>query len=281
MIDRDRSVDSVSLQYHPGINLNLELPGGLILNLEWLDWDYRFFGLPCYRLRADRCLIPDGPINTKGLRQAVKDFPDFAVWAKVPPQSPPALAAAIQILGGEFIETELTFIHDGRKAEPKTSDEFQIFKTDELNRPGFLDLGRVFSLTRFHTDARIGCERADLLWTEYLKNYDLCEDRHAFVAETEGRIVGAVLASVSRKEEKTVNVLDIVAVAPSYAGRGVGKALIQSTLAWSLATGRSCSVATQHRNTAAVDFYQKNGFCQLISATPVFHLWKVDRGGAQ
>ena len=273
------TVDAGSLHHRPGIDLNLELPGGLILNIEWLDWDFRFFGLPCYRLRADRCFIPDRPLDAEGLRQAGENFPHFAVWAKIPPHSPAALLAAFQILGGEFIETELTFIHDRRKAVPEIPDGLRIYKAEDvINLPGFQDLGRAFSLTRFHMDPLIGKERADMLWVEYLKNYELSQDRHAFVAEAEGRVVGAVLASVFRSGSKAANVLDIVAVAPSHAGRGIGHALMQSTLAWSLSTGRPCTVATQHRNTDAIAFYQKNGFCRLKSATPVFHLWAGNRG---
>ena len=280
MNESELAVDAGSLPYHPGINLNLELPGGLILNLEWLDWDSRFLRLPCYRLRADRCLIPDGPLDAEGLRQASEDFHHFAVWAKMPPNAPAALIAAFQILGGQFIETELTFIHDRRGAEPKIPDGVRIYKAEDLSLPGFLDLGRAFSLTRFHIDPRIGSEPADMLWVEYLKNYELSQDRHAFVAETERRIVGAVLASAFRTGPKAANVLDIVAVSPSHARRGVGQALIQSALGWSLSTGRPCTVATQHRNTDAIAFYRKNGFCRLESATPVFHLWAGNRGFA-
>jgi GNAT superfamily N-acetyltransferase len=278
MTDPVRTIDAGSWRHHPGIDLNLELPGGPVLALAWLDWDSRFFGLPCYRLRAERCYIPDGATDGKGLRQAAKDFPRCAVWAKVPPRSHPALAAALQALGGEFVETELTLGHDGRKAEPAAVEGVHILKTEDLNRPGFPELGRVFSLTRFHTDPRIGKERADALWTEYLKNYHLSEDRHAFMAEAGGRIVGAVLVSADRAADKPVNGLDIVAVAPSHTGRGVGRALIRSTLDWSFTTGRNCTVATQHRNIDAIAFYQRNGFCHLVSATPVFHLWTAGRG---
>ena len=275
MTEPRRRVAPETWRDHMGTDLDLELPGGLILSLAWLDWDSRFFGRPCYRLLAEGCHVPEAPVDARGLKAAAEAFPRCAVWGKVPPQSPPALAAVFQTLGGEFIETELILGHDDRAAVPQTATEVHIFETDDLNRPGFTELGRAFSQTRFHTDLRIGKKKADRLWTEYLKNYRLSEDRHAFLAGDAGHVVGAVLASVGFGE----NIFDIVAVAPSHAGRGVGRALIQAAVSWSLKTGRSCTVATQHRNTKAIAFYQRSGFTRLVSTVPVFHLWAGDNGG--
>ncbi|MBI9086965.1 MAG: GNAT family N-acetyltransferase [Desulfobacterales bacterium] len=276
MTDPRRHVTSETWRDHPGTDLDLELPGGLILSLDRLDWDSRFFGLPCYRLLAEGCHVPEVPVAARGLKDAAEAFPRCAIWAKIRPKSPPVLAAALQALGGEFIETELILGHDGGEAGSAIVEGIRIFESDDLDRPGFVDLGRVFSMTRFHTDPRIGKKKADALWTEYLKNYCLSQDRHAFLAEAGGRVVGAVLVSAGQP----ANVLDIVAVAPTHAGRGVGRALIGAAVSWSTATGRLCTVATQHRNTAAIAFYQKNGFGRLVSATPVFHLWTPGRGEA-
>lgn len=262
---------------YPGVDLYLMLPDDLVLALDWLDWDSRFFGLPCYRLIADGCRVPDAAIGPGALKRVAMDFPRSAVWAKVPPQAPPALIAALQVLGGAFIETELTLGHDGKTVDAAAVEGVRIFETDNLERPGFLELGRVFSQTRFHTDPRIGNERADALWIEYLTHFRLSPERRAFVAEADGRITGAVLASAGRP----FNTLDIVAVAPALAGRGVGRALIKEASSWSFATGRGCTVATQHRNTAAIAFYQRNGFIRLVSAVPVFHLWTGEGGARQ
>ncbi|MFH1985878.1 MAG: GNAT family N-acetyltransferase [Pseudomonadota bacterium] len=276
MTEPRRRVTAETWRDYPETDLFLELPGALVLALDWLDWDSRFFGLPCYRLFAGDCRVCDGAVDTGALMMAAAQFPRCAVWAKVPPQAPPALTEAIQALGGKFIETELTLGHNGTAAAPATVAGVKIREADTLARTGFLELGRTFSLTRFHTDPRIGKDRADALWTEYLRNFRLSPDRRAFLAEADGRIVGAVLASAG----DAVNVIDIVAVAPAFAGRGIGRALLQASLSWSIATGRGCTVATQHRNTGAIAFYRKNGFGRLESATPVFHLWTADRVGA-
>lgn len=265
-----------------GADLQLALPGGLTLALDWLAWDSRFFGLPCYRLRPEGCRAADGPVSAAALRRAARDFPRCALWAKVPPHSPPALAFALQALGATFIETELTLGHDGRAPEADeaaVADGVRIFEADHLEADGLPDLGRCFSMTRFHTDPRIGREAADALWTAYLRNFRLAENRRCFLAEAGGRVAGAVLAVVERSGERPVNVLDFVAVAPAHSQKGVGGGLIRAALAWSLCTGRPCTVATQHRNTGAIAFYQRNGFTRLVSAVPVFHLWAGEGGG--
>lgn len=65
--------------------------------------------------------------------------------------------------------------------------------------------------------------------------------------------------------------IGLVAVNPSYAGKGIGTKMMQ-TLFSKFPLGAKISVATQKKNKAACHYYEKNGF-EVESVTNIYHVW--------
>jgi ribosomal protein S18 acetylase RimI-like enzyme len=82
---------------------------------------------------------------------------------------------------------------------------------------------------------------------------------HVVVAEEEGVLVGLVAAGFSAWNRR-VEVEDLY-VTPAARGRGIGRALLRSAVAYARAVGARCVwLETQPSNYAAVQFYQRVGF---------------------
>jgi len=258
---------------HLHSDLRLEIAGGMVLALDFLPWDSAFFGLPCFRLNPAASCGPEPGFDDKTLSLQAASFPRCAVWAKLGSESDPALGYGLQTLGARYIETEVTLRHDGLPRQACCVEGVLVVKTDTLALEGYLDLGHSFSLTRFHLDPRIGRGKADALWVSFLKGFVPSPIRHAFVAQEKDKVIGAILITIENLASLAINCLDIVAVAPGFQGRGVGGLLMQKALDWCGASGRPTMVSTQHRNTAALSFYQKHGMVWLQSPASVFHLW--------
>jgi ribosomal protein S18 acetylase RimI-like enzyme len=92
--------------------------------------------------------------------------------------------------------------------------------------------------------------------SEYLA--DLHAAQHAVVADDAGTVVGVAAADVEWNRRVRVGHIYVAATAR---GRGVGRALMESVLAFARARGSPCVwLETQAANYAAVQFYRRLGF---------------------
>jgi ribosomal protein S18 acetylase RimI-like enzyme len=81
---------------------------------------------------------------------------------------------------------------------------------------------------------------------------------HAAVAEEDGRVLGVAAADVEWSGRTRVQEISVAAAAR---GRGVGRALMDSVVAFARARGSRCVwLETQAANYPAIELYQRYGF---------------------
>jgi len=99
---------------------------------------------------------------------------------------------------------------------------------------------------------------------------NLCKDKDSrvFVAERKNSIKGFIVLSVDslKKDAKIV----LIAVKKSARGLGIGKALVQKSLEWSISNIKRIDVRTQKDNKKAIFLYKGTGF-KIISRDKIFY----------
>lgn len=124
--------------------------------------------------------------------------------------------------------------------------------------------------SRYKTDPRFPAgsfERMYRLWMEKSVSGELA--RVVLCCREGKRPIGMFTLQIKGDEA----VIGLVAVHPSFAGRGIGRALMQAVLYYAREHHcTSISVATQEANAPACSFYRKMGF-DLVSRTRIYHWW--------
>lgn len=132
--------------------------------------------------------------------------------------------------------------------------------------------GRAFTTSRFHLDPRIGRPAANAIKSAWAGNWFRGERGHGMVvAEGErGEVVGFLLVTWSTPTKLAI---DLIAVAPTRRGRGIGTGLIGFAACHGANDGRAPAtmvVGTQAANRESVRFYEKLGF-RFQRAEAMFH----------
>jgi GNAT superfamily N-acetyltransferase len=85
------------------------------------------------------------------------------------------------------------------------------------------------------------------------------------VAETQGRVVGMCTGQtlISTAEGGTVALIEDMVVQPAWQGQGIGRQLLASAEAWTLAHGATrLQLLADHGNTDALKFYERVGWAK-------------------
>lgn len=127
-----------------------------------------------------------------------------------------------------------------------------------------------FRYSRFHMDAAIPNTLADKVKRAWAENYFSGKRGDAMiVAEADGQVAGFL--QLLRGQNGAV-VIDLVAVHPSAARRGLAREMIGLAATQGIGAGapERLSVGTQACNVASVDLYESMGF-RLAGAQHVLH----------
>jgi ribosomal protein S18 acetylase RimI-like enzyme len=135
-----------------------------------------------------------------------------------------------------------------------------------------LDIVRedVFKESRFFRDPNFGRDKAREMFEVWARRG--LRDRDWFTAceRVDGRIAGFVTA---RMRDESAGSIELVAVAESFRGRGVGKRTVSAAAAELARRGaRRISVVTQGANLGAQRLYCDCGF-RVVRCGLWFHLW--------
>ena len=184
-------------------------------------------------------------------------------------------------LGFYVVDTCVTFALDSAavKAGEPAPGIARISDFVEPEVEEVLDLAEHgFRYSRFHLDPGLARETANRVKREWIKSYTLKRRGDALlVARAEGRVAGFLAALRSTVKGQRCAVIDLVAVASAFQGKGVGRALMQAFVQRYRSDVAQLRVGTQAANIPAMRLYERAGF--LMDASEfVLHRHSVRPG---
>ena len=127
-----------------------------------------------------------------------------------------------------------------------------------------------FTYSRFHLDPFIPKELADKIKREWIANYlRHLRGERLLVAEIDGKPAGFLALLVTGDTEK-FGVIDLIGVAKSMQGRGVGKRLVEYHIQDAYRKYSHLIVGTQIANVPSIQLYAKCGY-NISDSTYVLH----------
>lgn len=226
-----------------------------------LDWDSDFFGKKIAKVYAE-----DIESAQLLLNQCKEDQYEW-VYLILPSHTPP-----MPPLQGLYLVDHKTTYY--RNLDPTAS--FSVHPavvsypaqppSDELYELAFLS----GSYSRFRIDPHCSQQQFEALYRIWIeRSADRTIAQELFVYEDQGHAVGMITVAIRDQ----VGSIGLVAVHEQWAGKGVGKALLQTVFAYLQSKAvYQLTVVTQAQNRQACAFYEKNGFVIQI-VEQIYHYW--------
>lgn len=192
-----------------------------------------------------------------------------------------------------YVMSEAGFIHSGSSVrmiaypelEKKVVDDsgdalydnVRVRLFDPADLQAIQEIGKAsHKHSHFFAELRFSRERTQELFSQWIRR---CVGGFAdtvFVAEANGKPVGfctlLVNSSLHSYIQKTVGIIDFIAVDPSAQGQGVGAKLLQAAMRRFSGLADRIELRTMLDNIRAIRFYERRGFTFLASDHH-FHLW--------
>ena len=233
-------------------------------HFRYLEWDSNFFNRPCYMFDVEKSNIT----NSDTIADQIQTRLNGAfVTVKINSSYDYNFVQNLQKCGFRYIDTEVTLEFKEKPKALQYKDATEIIKPDYKVDLPYEELGSVYSLTRFHTDPHISCDKADLIWVNYLKNYVIDDYHRMYLALVHGEVAGVVLVNIENEQV----MLFYVSVLSSFQNSGVGTKLVQKVV--SNYKDSTIRTGTQVKNVPALNFYIRNGFSKIHRTRTVMHRW--------
>lgn len=232
---------------------------------KYLEWDSSFFDKPCFLLDVSKS---DFQPSDELAEEIKNSFKGAFVSAKIDTQSNYKIVYFLQKCGFYYVDTEVKLKSIGYSQMRIYDSRIQISELLTEDNLPFNELGKAFSLTRFHCDPHIDLDKADELWVCYIKNFKPSKNKRMFVAKFDDEVAGAVLVNIAETEV----FLFFVAIIEKYRGKNIGSAIIEKILD-SFDPSFHIYTGTQAKNISALNFYIKNGFSKVAQTNTVLHYW--------
>jgi len=168
---------------------------------------------------------------------------------------------------GEFVDTKVIF-YKGTNASDLLNANVSSYTSKHVSK----ELVQLTLLSgkysRFNTDSRFGEDAYSRMYKEWIeKSVSRKIADEVFIYKKANKTIGFVTVSINDK----IGNIGLIAVDPSYQGKGIGKALLQKASAYVHSKLiQEIQVATQNENIAACNFYIKNGF-MIRSEQDIYH----------
>lgn len=241
-----------------------------------LGWDSSIFGLAMGRL--DFLWARDEqPESLRALLRMVLEDARSQGIRHLATRMKLARTASIQVLeefGFRYVDSLHTLSRTGIVA-PQPDLTVRSPRPEDL--PLLLRMARhAFTQNRFASDVHLSSEKAGDVYEQWAENGILGKrGDYAAVLELDGQPAGFItclLQSPGIALEPKIGVIDLIAVAPAFHGRGGGHQLVQAALEWFAPRTVAQSVGTRCDNYPALSLYMKAGF-RLSSSHLGMHLW--------
>lgn len=230
---------------------------------RFLDWDTQFFGVRIASLQPREC-------GVESLRRALdwcRAERIACLYLRSDADDVTTLRAAGE-LHFRFVDVRMTLDRElGASGVPASHESVRAAKPDDVAALRAIAAYN-HTNTRFYADGRFDRERCDELYATWVEKSVNGWAERVLVADTGAGAQGYLSihlrapkpASTDRSAPPQAEI-GLVGIAREAQGRGLGRALVESALAWMRAKGcERVSVVTQGRNIAAQRLYQACGF---------------------
>lgn len=171
---------------------------------------------------------------------------------------------AAETVGFRIIESYLTFRRTTEDVPPQSSCVY-LSCSDEAETVANLAF-QALQFYRFFIDPLIPKEFARHSRREWVRNAFKGRADAIYVAKVENCLAGfIILKSKVQSSGKKIGVIDLIAVAPEYTGRGIGSALIAQAIQHYHGKVSAVEVGTQGKNIQAIRLYNRMGFQMVRS----------------
>ena len=250
---------------------------------RFLPWDSQVLDCPSGSvggLWAEGCYAEQCHRLETVLKACIADAEDHGVQflsVRLPENAIAALHA-VEAVRFRIIESFLTF---GRKTDDEIpvngapDCHIRLAQPVENSRNGdemetVASIGyRAFQSFRLRVDPQIPESRARHSRREWVRNGFKGRAEAIYVAESKNRIVGFALLR-SKIGTETVGEIELIAVDPTFHGRGIGKALVAEAIRHYQGKTSEIQVGTQAKNLQAIGLYTRMGF-SVVRSELSFH----------
>jgi dTDP-4-amino-4,6-dideoxy-D-galactose acyltransferase len=226
---------------------------------RFLEWDSAFFGKRVASIMQTRL---DETLTRKAVEWAREHAIDCLYV--LTDSDDVDTVRRIEDAGARLVDVRMTFDRTIEKVERASSANVRACRESDI--PALRALAsKSHTASRFYADGRFAAERCDELYATWIEKSCRGWAETVLVAVQDGKPAGYL--SCHMREERRGEI-GIVAVAPEAQGRGVGGALLDSSLAWFAERDlERVTVVTQGRNGGAQRLYQSRGFRTAVGAT--------------
>jgi ribosomal protein S18 acetylase RimI-like enzyme len=229
-------------------------------------WLTQQLSRPVFRLKA-----------AQGHKLQIDTFaPGSFLYAKLPIELA-AEAAALRSLGFMHVETSGLFEKraliqaQAPKARVECFTPAQAVLCAGLREQVVSIARSAFVWSRFHQDHRFPKELADQVKAAWIENFFVGLRGSKLLVAFDRELPVGFISMIAGPDTKTrIDLIDLVAVRPTYQGRGVGSAMLDA-VEWFSKDAVAVQVGTQLANQASVALYRSRGY-ELLSTADVFHL---------
>jgi dTDP-4-amino-4,6-dideoxy-D-galactose acyltransferase len=237
-------------------------PARFIPVIEELPWDTEFFGFRIGRVVGPR---PTEEEVAAAVGQG-RERGIVCLYLNCPANAGGTVTAAARA-GFRVVGIRLTL----ESRRPAALSAAAVRRTEARDLPALGSLARsAFVDSRFFVDERFPRRRVEDLYERWVERDTGSPEGVSVVAERDGKVAGFATGLLGRDEGAQVG---LVAVAPVFRGRGVGREVVQGVVAGLAERGaRSVSVVTQGGNCEAIRLYEEIGF-RASSVEVSLHGW--------
>ena len=182
---------------------------------------------------------------------------------------------ALEGMGAILTDVLLTYRFDLANRRPSVylpKSRIGPVKEDEADELAHIGSG-VFTIDRFHSDPYLSTSKSNELYSKWVLNSVKGLADAVLVARDGDQVAGFITCKIEQLGPSYKSgIIDLVGVAPSFAGLGIGRDLVQSALKWFSGKVPSVYVGTQAANTRGVRLYEGSRFTHACSEATL-HLW--------
>lgn len=172
------------------------------------------------------------------------------------------LARELARIGFFVVDVSVKFERECADKEEGTSDQFVVRDVRPQDAEALLRVAdSCFAYSRFHLDPLFTKAMADKVKQEWMRSY-LSKQRgmRLLVADFQDKLVGFLCILEQVVRDRRLWVIDLIGVANSYQGRGIGRTLVQFFVREAVGKCDQLVVSTQIANIPALRLYERCGF---------------------